>query len=156
MAVADIVRGSNEHALWSTMALHEIRQRYRRSVLGPFWITISMGVMVFALGLLYGKIFQLELRDYIPYLSSGFVIWGLILASSLMELGPSRPARTSFGNSPRLSQFTHIAPFGSTSSLLHTTFGSMHWLRSGLMSRPVGRLCGAYLASSFSRSTVYG
>lgn len=37
-----------------------------------------MGVMVAALGLLYGKIFRLSLQDYMPYLSSGFVVWGLI------------------------------------------------------------------------------
>lgn len=77
-ALADIAGGWGARALWSTMAVHEIRQRYRRSVLGPFWITISMGVMVAALGFLYGKIFHLPLQDYIPYLSSGFVTWGLI------------------------------------------------------------------------------
>jgi ABC-2 type transport system permease protein/lipopolysaccharide transport system permease protein len=60
------------------MGLHDVRQRYRRSVLGPFWITISMGVMVAALGLLYGRIFGLELADYLPHLSCGFVIWGLL------------------------------------------------------------------------------
>lgn len=78
MALSDICRGWYARALWSTMAMHDIRQRYRRSVLGPFWITISMGVMVAALGLLYGKIFRLSLQDYMPYLSSGFVVWGLI------------------------------------------------------------------------------
>jgi ABC-2 type transport system permease protein/lipopolysaccharide transport system permease protein len=60
------------------MGLHDVRQRYRRSVLGPFWITISMGVMVAALGLLYGRIFGIELHDYLPFLACGFVIWGMI------------------------------------------------------------------------------
>lgn len=37
-----------------------------------------MGVMVAALGLLYGKIFRMELSDYLPYLAAGFIVWGLI------------------------------------------------------------------------------
>jgi len=77
-AVADIRRGWERRDLWGMLGIHEIRQRYRRSVIGPFWITISMGVMVAALGLLYGKIFKLALDDYLPYLAAGFIVWGLI------------------------------------------------------------------------------
>lgn len=84
-AVADIVNGWQRRTLWGTMGLQDIRQRYRRSVIGPFWLTISMGVMVGALGVLYGTIFKQKMDDYLPYLSSGFVIWGLI--SSLVLEG---------------------------------------------------------------------
>ncbi|MEE4236044.1 MAG: ABC transporter permease [Anderseniella sp.] len=77
-AIVDISDGWCARALWATMGAHEIRQRYRRSVIGPFWITISMGVMVAALGFLYGRIFRLELHDYLPYLAAGFVTWGFI------------------------------------------------------------------------------
>ncbi len=74
----DIAEGWRRRQLWLTLGTHDIRQRYRRSVIGPFWITLSMGIMVGALGLLYGRIFKMELSDYLPYLSCGFVIWGLI------------------------------------------------------------------------------
>ena len=84
-ALDDIVQGWRARELWGTMGLHDARQRYRRSFLGPFWITISMGIMVAALGLLYGAIFKLELRIYLPYLACGFVIWGLI--SGLIQDG---------------------------------------------------------------------
>ena len=56
----------------------EIRQRYRRSKLGPFWLTISLGVTVCALGFLYGSLFRQPLNEYLPYLTAGFVVWGLI------------------------------------------------------------------------------
>jgi ABC-2 type transport system permease protein/lipopolysaccharide transport system permease protein len=62
------------------MGLHDIRQRYRRSILGPFWITLSMGIMVGALGLLYGTIFKQDMHDYLPFLAAGFILWGLISA----------------------------------------------------------------------------
>lgn len=74
----DIVGGWERRQLWGTIGFHDVRQKYRRSVLGPFWITISMGIMVAALGLLYGKIFQQNLTEYLPFLASGFVVWGLI------------------------------------------------------------------------------
>lgn len=77
-AVRDLREGLGRWQLWGYMGLHEIRQRYRRSMLGPFWITLSMGIMVVALGLLYGKIFKVEIADYLPFLTAGFVIWGLI------------------------------------------------------------------------------
>ncbi len=76
--IKDLADGWTRRRLWITLGLHDIRQRYRRSAIGPFWITISMGVMVGALGLLYGQIFKLKLEDYLPYLACGFVIWGLI------------------------------------------------------------------------------
>ena len=77
-ALLDIYDGWQHRALWGTLGLHDIRQRYRRSTLGPFWITLSMGIMVFALGILYGQIFGQVLDEYMPFLAAGFVIWGLI------------------------------------------------------------------------------
>jgi ABC-2 type transport system permease protein/lipopolysaccharide transport system permease protein len=84
-ALSDIKRGWERRELWSTLGMHDVRQGYRRSTLGPFWITISLGVMVFALGLLYGQIFGQNLREYLPFIAIGFVIWNLI--SSLILKG---------------------------------------------------------------------
>lgn len=77
-AVRDLVEGLRRWPLWGHMGLHEIRQRYRRSMLGPFWITLSMGLMVSALGVLYGEIFKIEISEYLPFLTAGFVVWGFI------------------------------------------------------------------------------
>lgn len=79
-ALQDIFAGWQHRELWGTLGLHDVRQRYRRSTLGPFWITLSMGIMVFALGILYGQIFGQELDEYMPFLAAGFVVWGLISA----------------------------------------------------------------------------
>ena len=58
--------------------LADIRQRYRRSVLGPFWLTLSMGALVSALGFLYGMLLQVEIAEYVPFLALGFIVWALI------------------------------------------------------------------------------
>lgn len=54
----------------------EIRQRYARSSIGPFWMTISMGVMVGSLGIVYGTLFGQKLSDYLPFLATSIVMWG--------------------------------------------------------------------------------
>jgi ABC-2 type transport system permease protein len=79
-AVDDMRAGLARRDLWGTLGIHDIRQRYRRSVLGPFWITISMGVMILALGALYGLILRQEVGEYLPYVAAGFVIWHFIAA----------------------------------------------------------------------------
>ena len=57
-AVSDIVEGARAVHLWGPLGWQDIRKRYRRSILGPFWLTISMGMLVGALGLLYGALFK--------------------------------------------------------------------------------------------------
>jgi ABC-2 type transport system permease protein/lipopolysaccharide transport system permease protein len=61
--------------LWLYLARQDIRLRYRRSKIGPFWITLSMAVFCLALGAVYGKIFKAETTEYLPFLSIGFVFW---------------------------------------------------------------------------------
>lgn len=68
--------------MWSAIGWNDIRQRYRRSVLGPFWITLSMAVLIGSLGLIYSQVFHMELKTYLPFLCLGFVIWGFISSSA--------------------------------------------------------------------------
>jgi len=87
LALDDLTTGVSSWWLWHTMAWQDIRQAYRGSVLGPFWLTISMGIMVSALGVLYSAIFRMEITVFLPYLALGFLYWGLI--SSLITDGTS-------------------------------------------------------------------
>ena len=85
LALLDIKRGARARHLWGLLGWQDIRRRYRRSVLGPFWLTISMGVLVAALGTLYGTLLNVEFAVYVPFLALGFVVWTLI--SSLVTDG---------------------------------------------------------------------
>jgi ABC-type polysaccharide/polyol phosphate export permease len=75
MALADLRDGFARHELWLNFALHDIRQRFRRSMLGPFWITISTGITILALALVFGTIFGSDPSAFIPYLSAGMIFW---------------------------------------------------------------------------------
>jgi ABC-2 type transport system permease protein len=74
----DLRRGWEQRSLWGHLGWQDIRQRYRRSVLGPIWITISMAVTAIALGILYAGLFDNDIRVQLPYLLVGFIVWAFI------------------------------------------------------------------------------
>jgi ABC-type polysaccharide/polyol phosphate export permease len=74
----DLYEGIRSWRVWTVLGWNDIRRRYRRSYLGPFWMTISMGLLVAALGSLYAHIFHTEIETYLPYLTLGFIVWGFI------------------------------------------------------------------------------
>jgi len=81
LAVEDIVYGLWHWQVWGLMGWQDIKKRYRRSLLGPFWLTLSMGILVGTLGVLYGGLFGIPIDDYLPYITLGFLTWGLISGS---------------------------------------------------------------------------
>lgn len=84
LAIRDLCVGFSQYGLWSTFAYYDIRQRFRRSVLGPLWLTASMGIMVGALGLVFGFVFRQPIGNLLPYIATGIIFWGL-LTSCIIE-----------------------------------------------------------------------
>jgi ABC-2 type transport system permease protein len=78
-AFADVRDAWRQRELWGHLGWQDIKQRYRRSVIGPMWITISMGTTALALGLLYSQLFHQDLPTFLPYVTAGFVVWNFIL-----------------------------------------------------------------------------
>lgn len=64
--------------VWCMLAYQDIKLRYRRSVLGPFWITLSMAITVYSMGYLYGHLFHTDMETYFPFLVAGMIAWALI------------------------------------------------------------------------------
>lgn len=80
LAVADVAQAIGRPALWMEIGWLDVKQRYRRSLLGPFWITLSVAAFVFGLGIVYGALFGQPLADYLPYVGIGLITWLLISA----------------------------------------------------------------------------
>jgi len=74
-AVADIIDGFRLNWLWMRLAHQDMRLRYRGSMLGPFWQTITTIVMIGSMGYIYAKLFHAELKDYLPMLTVGLIFW---------------------------------------------------------------------------------
>jgi ABC-type polysaccharide/polyol phosphate export permease len=81
----DLLEAIAAYELWSFLAWQDIRIKYRRSKIGPMWITISMAVFCIALGIVYSQLFKTEIRELLPFLAIGLVVWGF-LSSCLGEM----------------------------------------------------------------------
>ena len=74
----EIVSSLKRLSLIGTLGWHDVRGRYRRSAIGPFWLTISMGVMIASIGIVFGKIFNIPMDEYLPFLAAGIILWAFI------------------------------------------------------------------------------
>ena len=77
-AISDVRAGLRLWRLAWSLGWLDIRLRYRGSMLGPSWLTISTGVMVGSLGVLYSALFHMSLRDYLPFLALSQVLWAFL------------------------------------------------------------------------------
>ena len=77
-AWADIVEGVKQKELWGHLGWQDIKQRYRRSVIGPLWITLSMAITAIGLGLLYSQLLGQDLEYFLPYITVGFIVWNFM------------------------------------------------------------------------------
>jgi len=76
----DVIEGTRLWRLAFTLGWLDIKLRYRGSVLGPFWLTLSTGAMVGALGVLYSTLFKTSSTDYIPFFALSQVLWTFLSA----------------------------------------------------------------------------
>ncbi len=75
LAMRDIADGLRLWHLAWTLGWLDIRLRYRGSMLGPFWLTLSTAVMVASLGVLYSTLFHTDVHEYLPFLALSQVLW---------------------------------------------------------------------------------
>jgi ABC-type polysaccharide/polyol phosphate export permease len=75
IAVDEIRNSLKAPHLWALLGWFDIRQRYRRSVLGPLWLTLSMGIMIGSLGILWATLFKTDIHEFLPYFAVGNVLW---------------------------------------------------------------------------------
>lgn len=78
----NVARGAHEllgavslNDTWAYCGLQDIRLRYRRSFLGPWWLTLSTAITIAVLGLLWSRIFEMDIAEYLPFFAVGHVVW---------------------------------------------------------------------------------
>lgn len=77
-AVTDVFSSFKLREVWLMLGWSEIKQRYRRSTLGPFWITLSTAITIAVMGPLYGRLFGQQESGYVAFLAIGMVMWSFI------------------------------------------------------------------------------
>jgi lipopolysaccharide transport system permease protein len=118
-ACSDLIAGLASWRLWVRLGWNDILQRYRRSILGPFWLTASMAIMIVALGILYAGLFNTPIEDFLPFLCVGLLVWTLV-ASFLTEGGTLFTGSESYIKQIRLPYSVYV--YRSTWSKLVTFF----------------------------------
>ncbi len=78
LALADFTDACGMARLCWSLALLDIKLRYRGSVLGPFWLTLSTAVMIGSMGVLYALLFHMDMHSYFPFLALSIVLWNFL------------------------------------------------------------------------------
>jgi ABC-type polysaccharide/polyol phosphate export permease len=78
----DLANGLAKWPLWGRLGWLDIKRRYRRTIIGPFWTSISLLVFVMVIGAVGSGLLSKQTADYLPFLVSGMVVWTLL--SSIM------------------------------------------------------------------------
>lgn len=74
----DFISAIKNWRIWVLLGWQDIQLRYRRSMLGPFWLTLSIFITIYSMGFLYGHLFKMDLKTYFPYLATGILAWTMI------------------------------------------------------------------------------
>ncbi len=77
-ALQDLYGALENWRIWSVFGWEDIRQRYRRSVLGPFWLTISTAILIGTIGFVFANLFGRPLDEFFPNLAVGLIVWTFI------------------------------------------------------------------------------
>jgi ABC-type polysaccharide/polyol phosphate export permease len=77
-AARDLFGGLLRTDLWGRLGWLDVKRRYRRTLLGPFWTSISLALYVVAVGLVGAGLWHQDIREYLPFLVSGMIAWLLV------------------------------------------------------------------------------
>ncbi len=93
-ATSDIREGLRRWRSWMYLAVENMKNRYRRTVLGPWWLTVQMGVFVTGISIVFAHVQQQNLREFIPYVGVGYIAFILLVgltnaATSVFVVGSS-------------------------------------------------------------------
>jgi ABC-type polysaccharide/polyol phosphate export permease len=74
----DIIDGLFKSPLWGRLGWLDVKRRYKRTTLGPFWNSATLAAYCIAVGAVGAGLFRQDFRNYLPYLVSGMIVWTFI------------------------------------------------------------------------------
>lgn len=79
-AVSDLLAAVRSPSTWWLLAWDDVKDRYRRTVLGPFWHVMMQAGTIVGLALIFSQVFNAERSDFLMYLTAGFLTWTMIVS----------------------------------------------------------------------------
>ena len=93
--------------LWTFMSWQDIRQRYRGSLLGPFWVAGGVATASLGASVLFSRVLQIDNREFMPFVALGIALWSLI-SLTLIEACHSFTASWSLIRNAALPRPVHV------------------------------------------------
>lgn len=84
--IRDVVKALGLWHIWVRLGLQDVRLKFRRSAVGVGWIFVNLAVLVSSIGFIYANLLGQDMREFIPYLTIGMILWGY-LTSSIVDGG---------------------------------------------------------------------
>lgn len=56
----------------------EVKARYKRTLIGPFWTSLSMGIFIVSFSLIGSKLWKNDVASFMPFFCAGYLVWVLI------------------------------------------------------------------------------
>lgn len=78
IALDDVWRGFLTWPIWARVAQQDIAMRYKRSLIGPFWISLSLAAMIVGMAMLYSQIFNSPFKEYLTWLAVSMLCWNYL------------------------------------------------------------------------------
>lgn len=78
---ADLAPFVTRHVTWRALAAGDIRSKYRRTMLGPWWITATNALTALIMGLVAGRFLGADMKTYLPHFMVSMTIWNFISSS---------------------------------------------------------------------------
>lgn len=76
--IADLLGGTTRARIWWRLGWLDIKLRYRRTTLGPFWVTASFLASAIVLGIVYSRLLHVNDPKFLAYLFCGLGVWGFV------------------------------------------------------------------------------
>lgn len=67
-----------EYRIWSHLAARDLRVRYTRTRLGPWWSAVAQGALIGGISVAVALIAQEPVRDYLPRIAVSLLVWTFI------------------------------------------------------------------------------
>ncbi len=74
----DFVAGLQLWEMWSRLSMNEVKRRYKRTMLGPMWVTVSLLVFATVMSFVWAGLWKQNVVEFLPFLLSGLVPWTMI------------------------------------------------------------------------------
>lgn len=74
----DLISGLKFWEVYSYLGYDDIKQRYKRTLLGPMWLVLSNLMLVVFMSVVMSSIFSQNIKEILPFVATGIIIWSFI------------------------------------------------------------------------------